>query len=69
MEELSSMEDVSESKVLKAFALELATKTADSSLSTEAMEHLREQLFSSSNPSVGPNGNKIITELQQEDLV
>ena len=69
MEELSSMEDVSESKVLKAFALELATKTADSSLSTEAMEHLREQLFSSSNPSVGPNGKKIITELQQEDLV
>lgn len=69
MEELSSMEDVSESKVLKAFALELATKTADSSLNTEAMEHLREQLFSSSNPSVGPNGKKIITELQQEDLV
>ena len=69
MEELSAMEDVSESKVLKTFALELATKSADGMLHTEALEHLREQLFSSSNPSVGPNGKKIITELQQEDLV
>ncbi len=69
MDELSNMEDVSESKLLKAFALELATKSAKGTVNKEAMEHLREQLFSSANPSIGPNGKKIITELQQEDLV
>jgi DNA mismatch repair protein MutL len=69
MEELSAMQDVSESKVLKTFALELAIKAASYSLNTEALEVLREQLFSSSNPSFAPNGKKIIIELQQEDLV
>ena len=69
MDELSNMEDASESKLLKAFALELATKSAIGTVNKEAMEHLREQLFSSANPSIGPNGKKIITELQQEDLV
>ena len=69
MEELSTMQDVSESKVLKTFAIELATKAASHSLNTEAKEVLREQLFSSSNPSYAPNGKKIIIELQQEDLV
>ena len=69
MEELSAMQDVSESKVLKTFALELAIKAASYSLNTEALEVLREQLFSSSNPIFAPNGKKIIIELQQEDLV
>ena len=45
MEELSTIQDVSESKVLKTFALELAIKAASYSLNTEAQEVLREQLL------------------------
>ena len=69
MEELSALEHRDAPKVLRVFALELATKASKNSLNGEAMEKLREQLFSSSNPSTAPNGKKIIIELQQEDLV
>lgn len=69
MEELSALEHRDSPKVLRVFALELATKASKNSLNGEAMEKLREQLFSSSNPSTAPNGKKIIIELQQEDLV
>ena len=69
MEALSSMQEMTESKILKTFALELAVKAASNSLNTEAHEILCEQLFSSSNPSYAPNGKRIIIELEQEDLV
>ena len=69
MEALSSMQEMTESKILKTFALELAVKAASNSLNTEAHEVLCEQLFSSSNPSYAPNGKRIIIELEQEDLV
>ncbi|HCP41082.1 MAG TPA: hypothetical protein DIT65_04740, partial [Cryomorphaceae bacterium] len=69
MDELSNMGDLSESKILKVLALELATKSAKSTVNIEALEALKQQLFSSTNPRIGPNGKKIITELQQDDLV
>ena len=71
LEQLKSLDSESiESALLKSFAKTLSKKAANSEFTKtkEALQALKEQLLSSSNPQYSPSGKKVIRELAPEDL-
>ena len=71
LEQLRSLDSESiESSLLKSFAQTLSKKAANSEFTKtkEALQALKEQLLSSSNPQYSPSGKKVIRELAPEDL-
>ena len=71
IEQLKSLDsETIESSLLKTFAQTLAKKAANSEFvkTKEALQALKEQLLSSSNPQYSPSGKKVILELAPEDL-
>lgn len=71
LEQLKSLDIESiESSLLKSFAQTLSKKAANSEFTKtkEALQALKEQLLSSSNPQYSPSGKKVIRELAPEDL-
>ena len=71
LEQLKSLDSESiESSLLKSFAQTLSKKAANSEFTKtkEALQALKEQLLSSSNPQYSPSGKKVIRELAPEDL-
>ena len=71
LEQLKSLDSESiESSLLKSFAHTLSKKAANSEFTKtkEALQALKEQLLSSSNPQYSPSGKKVIRELAPEDL-
>ena len=71
LEQLKHLDTESiESALLKSFAQTLAKKAANSEFvkTKEALQALKEQLLSSSNPQYSPSGKKVILELAPEDL-
>jgi DNA mismatch repair protein MutL len=71
LEQLKSLDSESiESSLLKSFAQTLSKKAANSEFTKtkEALQALKEQLLSSSNPQYSPSGRKVIRELAPEDL-
>lgn len=71
IEQLKSLDSKTiESSLLKTFAQTLAKKAANSEFvkTKEALQALKEQLLSSSNPQYSPSGKKVILELAPEDL-
>ena len=71
LEQLKSLDSESiESALLKSFAKNLSKKAANSEFTKtkEALQALKEQLLSSSNPQYSPSGKKVIRELAPEDL-
>jgi len=71
LENVSELEDLAASELLKTLALGVAKNAARSALpkTAEELNTLRERLLSSSNPQFSPTGKKIIAELSQQDLV
>lgn len=71
LEQLKSLDsEFIESSLLKSFAQTLSKKAANSEFTKtkEALQALKEQLLSSSNPQYSPSGKKVIRELAPEDL-
>ena len=71
LEQLKSLDSESvESSLLKSFAQTLSKKAANSGFAKtkEALQALKQQLLSSSNPQYSPSGKKVIRELAPEDL-
>ncbi|MDC0615265.1 DNA mismatch repair endonuclease MutL [Schleiferiaceae bacterium] len=71
LEQLKSLDSESiESSLLKSFAQTLSKKAANSEFTKtkEALQALKVQLLSSSNPQYSPSGKKVIRELAPEDL-
>ena len=71
LEQLKSLDSESiESSLLKSFAQTLSKKAAKSEFTKtkEALQALKVQLLSSSNPQYSPSGKKVIRELAPEDL-
>ena len=71
LEQLKSLDSESiESSLLKSFAQTLSKKAANGEFTKtkEALQALKEQLLSSSNPQYSPSGKKVIRELAPEDL-
>lgn len=71
IEQLKTLDsETIESALLKSFAKTLAKKAANSEFTKtkEALQALKEQLLSSSNPQYSPSGKKVIRELAPEDL-
>ena len=71
LEQLKSLDIESiESSLLKSFAQTLSKKAANSEFTKtkEALQALKVQLLSSSNPQYSPSGKKVIRELAPEDL-
>ncbi|MCH1534373.1 MAG: DNA mismatch repair endonuclease MutL [Schleiferiaceae bacterium] len=71
IEQLKSLDsETIEFSLLKTFAQTLAKKAANSEFvkTKEALQALKEQLLSSSNPQYSPSGKKVILELAPEDL-
>lgn len=71
IEQLKTLDsETIESSLLKTFAQTLAKKAGNSEFvkTKEALQALKEQLLSSSNPQYSPSGKKVILELAPEDL-